>query len=238
MTPPLQEQLGIGARELISIVGAGGKSKILFALGTELAAGGGRVILTTTTKMARDQVIEPTCWSDDPTAVDSAFREDLPLFVAKDPIPGKVTGPSPEAVDRLFSQTSVDYILVEADGARSMSIKAPAAHEPMIPSRSTVVIVVAGIDAVGRCVIDVAHRPDRIGALTGLSPDSILTVADLATILLHPDGGLAHIPEGARTAVAITRVTPETKPSADQLERLLADHPRVAHVMVLPLADR
>ena len=35
MTAPLREQLGISEHELISIVGAGGKSTVLFALGRE-----------------------------------------------------------------------------------------------------------------------------------------------------------------------------------------------------------
>lgn len=233
MTPPLAERLGLGDRELIAIVGAGGKSTVLFGLGNELAARGSRVVLTTTTKMERAQVADPACWTDDPRAIDAAFQKGRPLFVAMDLLPGKVTGPSPEAVDRLFAASIADYMIVEADGARSMSIKAPAEHEPVIPSRSTLVIVVAGIDAVGRSVREVAHRPDRIAALTGLAPDSILTVPDLATILLHPHGGLKRIPDSARVAMAIAKITPETERAASELERLLYHQTPVGHVVRL-----
>lgn len=235
MTTPLSRQLGVGDRELIAIVGAGGKSTLLFALGGELVAGGRRVILTTTTKMARDQVTEPACWSDDPAIVEAALVGGPALFVAQDEIPGKITGPSPEAVNRLFGDTTADYVVVEADGARSMSIKAPAAHEPAIPSWSTLVIVVVGIDAVGRRVVEAAHRPDRVASLTGLAPESILTVRDVAAIISHPDGGLARIPEAARTAIAITKVTPTTMASATELETILAHHPRITRVVTLPL---
>ncbi len=40
-------------------------------------------------------------------------------------------------------------MLVEADGARGRSLKAPAAHEPAIPSFANQVVVLCAIDAVG-----------------------------------------------------------------------------------------
>ena len=233
MTAPLREQLGIGEHELISIVGAGGKSTILFSLGSELAAAGRRVILTTTTKMARDQVTDPVCWSVDPVAVERCLVAGSPLFLALDTVPGKVTGPTSEGVDRLFAETTADYVLVEADGARSMSVKAPAEHEPVIPATSTLVIVVAAIDAVGRPIRAVAHRPERVAALAGAGQDDVLTVPNLASTLLHPNGGLKGIPESARVAVAITRVTAETEQPAAELAGLLLDHPRIDRAITL-----
>jgi len=234
MTAPLRERLGVGNHELISIVGAGGKSTVLFMLGRELAEDGGRVILTTTTKMARDQVTEPACWSVDPVAVDRSLTKGSPLFVAVGTVPGKVTGPTPEGADRLFLETTADYVAVEADGARSMSVKAPAAHEPVIPERSTLVIVVAAIDAVGRPIEEVAHRPDRVAALAGTSESDVLSISHLVQVLLHTDGGLKNIPETARIAVVITRVTPHAADRATNLAELLLAHPRVDRVVTLP----
>jgi len=226
MTAPLRDRFGIGSRELVSIVGAGGKSTILFALGRELAGSSGRVVLTTTTKMAIDQVTEPICWSDDPAVVEAALVPGHPVFVAMGRIPGKVTGPSPEAVDRLFSETTAQYILVEADGARSMSIKAPADHEPAIPSTSTTVIVVAGIDATGRPISEVAHRPDLVARITGIGADDVLTIKGAASVLLHRNGGLKGIPDAARVVMAITKVTPDDEQGANQLAAILERHPR------------
>lgn len=227
MTAPLREPLGVGERELISIVGAGGKSTVLFLLGGELAEAGYRVMLTTTTKMARDQVTEPACWSDDPVAVERHLVAGSPLFVACGLVPGKITGPTPEGVDRLFAETTTDHVLVEADGARSMSVKAPAEDEPVIPATSTLVIVVAAIDAVGRPIGEVAHRPKRVAALAGVGEGDVLTVPGLASVLLHPQGGLKAIPESARVAVATTRVTADTEQPAAELAGLLLAHPRI-----------
>ena len=237
MSGYLRVQLELGERELVAIVGAGGKSTVLFELGRELAADGRTVILTTTTKMAQDQVTEPACWSVDPGDVDRALNPGEPLFVAVGTVPGKVTGPLAEEVDRLFDETTADYVLVEADGARSMSVKAPADHEPVIPNRSTLVVVVVGIDAIGRPLRDVAHRPERIEAITGQPADAIVTVADVAAILLHPEGGLKQVPDGARVAIAITKVAPETEQAATDLEIRLVAHPRVDSVLVLQETD-
>jgi len=233
MTTPLREQLGVGEHELISIVGAGGKSTVLFSLGRELAGAGCRVILTTTTKMARDQVTEPACWSVDPVAVELCLVAGSPLFVAFGAVSEKVTGPTPEGVDRIFAETTNDHVLVEADGARSMSIKAPAEHEPVIPATSTLVIVVAAIDAVGRPIREVAHRPERVAALAGTGEDDALTVPNLAAILLHSNGGLKGIPGSARVAIVITRVAQAPAQVAAELAGLLLVHPRVDRAIAL-----
>ncbi|MCL1587589.1 MAG: selenium cofactor biosynthesis protein YqeC, partial [Actinomycetia bacterium] len=150
MIASLVDRLGIGHTELISIVGAGGKTTLLHGLGRDLASVGYRVVLTTTTRMAADQVTEPVCWSTIPDDVTAAHVHGTPLFVMSRLTPDKAVGPDPASVDRLFERSAADHVIVEADGARTMSIKSPADHEPMIPSRSTLVIVVVGADALGR----------------------------------------------------------------------------------------
>ncbi len=233
MALSLADRIDIGDHELVSIVGAGGKSTILFTLGRDLAAPSGRVILTTTTKMAADQITEPTCWSDDPTEVDRMLEPGRPLFVVTGEVPGKATGPTAESVDRLFLETTADHLIVEADGARSMSIKAPADHEPVIPDLTTTVIVVVGIDAIGRPISEVAFRPDLVAEIAGLKVHDTLTIDRAAAVLLHPDGGMKNIPETARVVMAITKVTPTAEDSAKDLASILASHPRVDRVVTL-----
>ncbi len=145
----------------------------------------------------------------------------------------KVIGLAPVSVDRLYTATSADYILVEADGARSRSIKAPGDHEPVIPRFSTTVIVVVGVDAIGRPLEEVAHRPDRVAALTGLGYDDNVTVQDAATVLLHSDGGRKGLPESARLVMAITKVSQENTPAANSLAAILEEHPRVDRVVTI-----
>jgi molybdenum cofactor cytidylyltransferase len=234
VTPSLPERLGLARRELVSIVGAGGKSTILFALGRDLTAAGARVILTTTTRVGADQPSEPICWSADVADVAAAFLVGLPVFVAAGRAPGKIVGPSPEAIDRLFAGTAPAYVVVEADGAHMMAIKAPADHEPLIPSASTTVIVVASLAAIGHAISEVAHRPERVAGLIGAQPGDLLTLEGAAAVLLHPHGGLKGIPDTARVVMVLTRAGSAPAGLAADLATVLASHPRVDRAITLP----
>jgi len=232
--PPLADRFGLGDRELVAIVGAGGKSTILFRLGAELSVRGAKIVVTTTTMLAEDQVIRPLCTSAAPAAVGAALVPGVPLMVVTGTAPGKVTGPGPDDVDRLFSETDADYVLVEADGARSNAIKAPGPREPVIPSRSTTVIVVVSATAIGRTPRAVAHRPDRVAALAGIAPDDPLTAGAVARVLLSPQGGRKHVPGSADLRFALTRVTPDVEGPVSDLATLLERHPAVGGVVPVP----
>jgi molybdenum cofactor cytidylyltransferase len=233
----LPQRLGLGDRELVSMVGAGGKSTVLFALGRDLGAAGARVILTTTTRVGANQPSEPICWSADPGAVQDALEaargRGLPVFVAAGRQAGKIVGPSLAAVDLLFAHAGAEYVVVEADGAAGMAIKAPADHEPVIPSASTTVVVVVSITALGQPITAVAHRPERVAGLIGSQPDDRLTVPGMAAVLLHPEGGLKGIPERARVVMLVTNVTTPTAGLAAGLTEILGAHPRVERAVAL-----
>lgn len=216
---PLANKLGLGRRELISLVGGGGKSTLLFALGDELAGAGMRVILTTTTKMGRNQVLDiPTvCWSADTGCVIAALDKPGPVMLLTYGDDHKVTGPAPEAVDDLFAESDADYVVVEADGSKGMPLKAPAEHEPVVPPASTTVVILVGIDAVGQPLAQVAHRAEVAQKFLGTGPDHTLTAADCAAIVLHPAGALRVCPPTSRVIVAVTKVTPESEASANEL---------------------
>ena len=207
MTDRIADRLGLAKRELIAIVGAGGKSSLLRQLGIELASGAS-VILTTTTKMGADQVSHPAVWTTASAEIDTALRAARsarqPLFVASQRIGEKVVGIEPETLDDLFVSGISDYIAVEADGARRRTIKAPASHEPVIPLRSTFVIVVASARAIGHPVEEVAHRPERFAEVAGIGTSDRLTVEHAAAVLVHPSGGRKNVPPHAQLRYVIT----------------------------------
>ncbi len=200
--------LGLGRSELVAFVGAGGKSSLLLGLGAELSASTSGVVMTTTTKMGTSQIPEWTTVCRTDGEVSSALKRGDPVFLVGGIAGEKVTGVAPEVAGRLFATAEVDYLLAEADGARGRSFKAPAPHEPVIPAGATLVVVVAGIDAIGRPITDVAHRPERVAALTGRLLDDPVRPADMARVLGDPDGGRRGVPAGARVVVALTKVSP------------------------------
>jgi molybdenum cofactor cytidylyltransferase len=217
----LAARLGLGAPELVAFVGAGGKSTLLFELGEELAAARHRVVLTTTTKLGAEQAARARvlCRTSEAGAVAASLDGPGPVMVAVGGDHHKVTGPPPADIDRLYGSGVADFVLVEADGARRRAFKAPAAHEPVIPAAATLVVVVMGADAVGGVISEVCHRPERVAALTGRSPDDVLDAAACVAALTHPDGGLKHVPEAARAVVAITKVSPERRAVAQGIAR-------------------
>jgi len=193
------QELALGANESIAMVGAGGKTTLLHALGHQL---GGRVLLTTTTKMGSDQ--------------DGGF----PVVLAGDgdpdwPAAGTTVVWRRVEGSKAFGVTLgqcnrwarlADYVVIEADGSRQHPFKAPAAHEPVVPSTVTVMISVIGADALGRVIADQCHRPLRVAALAGCQPYQRLSPSGAAKVLLHPRGARRECPVGARFVVAITKV--------------------------------
>ena len=210
----LRTLLGLGRVELVAFVGAGGKSSLLLGLGAELSGSTSSVVMTTTTRMGTEQIPgwATVCRTD--REVSAALERGEPVFLVGDIDGEKVIGVAPEVADRVFAIAEVDYLLAEADGARGRPFKAPASHEPVIPTRATLVIVVAGIDAIGRPIADISHRPERVAALTGRRPDDLVRPADMARVLGDAEGGRRGVPGGARVVVALTKVSPGARAEA------------------------
>ena len=164
----LAEALGVRPG-VTSVIGSGGKTSLLAALAHELP---GTVVLTTTTHVLPFEDM-PLLVS--PTAADvrAALAESRVICVGsqaeKD---GKLVAPS-LGIDALVTLT--EYVLVEADGARRLPLKAHAPWEPVIPACSNHAILVLGASGPGHPVRDVVHRPELFCELTGCAPDSTAT---------------------------------------------------------------
>lgn len=208
----LSEALGIGDREIVAFVGAGGKTVAMFHLGRELRAAGARPVLTTTTKILvpaespdQDVVVE-----SDPAALIAAVeralaRGRIPVAAVATTADGKLAGVRPERVDDLAAAAGATHVLVEADGAARKPFKAPNDDEPVIPRATTLVVAVVGIDALGRPVSEAAHRPERVTALTGLGPANVLDARSIARVMLAERGVMKGAPAGARTVVLVNK---------------------------------
>jgi molybdenum cofactor cytidylyltransferase len=106
-------------------------------------------------------------------------------------------------------------VLVEADGARGCSLKAPAEHEPVIPEVVDIVVPVIGLDVIGQKLEDdLVYRPELVGALLEHRQDHILLPADVAGILTHRNGSLKAVPQSAQVRVILNKA--ETQKAAEQ----------------------
>jgi molybdenum cofactor cytidylyltransferase len=232
----LPEAFGVQPKDVISFVGGGGKTVAMFRLAAALVERGWRVISTTTTHLGRDEAsLAPRhWWSQDSPLLSDALLVELEvrrhLLVTGPPIEAgeRWAGVTPGWVAEVIHHPLVDAVLVEADGARDLPFKAPASHEPVVPPVTTLLVPVVGVDAVGRALADVAHRPEQVCALTGLAPEDHLNPRTIASVIAHPAGGLKGRPPDARVRVLVNKV--ESK------ERLGAAR-EIAHHLLNPSTE-
>ncbi len=139
---------------------------------------------------------------------------------------GKVEGISPSLADELYHDSEVHYLVVEADGSAGHPVKAPAEHEPVIPSSVTMVVAMMGLEAMGaRLDEGTAFRVEQVKNVTGLHTGDILTPGGLAKVFLHPAGVFKGTPEDARRVVFLNKadLIREERKAIELADILLAD---------------
>jgi molybdenum cofactor cytidylyltransferase len=218
----LSRALRITPGDVVAFVGGGGKTTAMFRLADELAQTGPaklRIITTTTTRIFAAQVNQtPAHVTFDPgrqtlgdilPRVNGALdRHDHVLLIGRaDAKSGKAFGVDPETIDELAATGQFDVIIIEADGSRMRPLKAPAEHEPVIPPSTTVVVPVAGIDALGQDLRDdTVHRAELVSQLSGTPVGQPITEKTISTLLCHPECGLKAVPTGARVVPLLNKV--------------------------------
>jgi probable selenium-dependent hydroxylase accessory protein YqeC len=111
----------------------------------------------------------------------------------------KLKGLEPESIDAIWYDGLFQWVLVEADGAAGRPLKAPAAHEPVIPASAAVVIGVVGLSVLGKPLADAwVFRSERVGALTGLPAGAAIGESEIAAVLAHSQGILKGAPPRAK----------------------------------------
>ncbi|MBM3144853.1 MAG: putative selenium-dependent hydroxylase accessory protein YqeC [Chloroflexi bacterium] len=222
----LRQALRLPNSPRLALVGAGGKTTALFHLAREMDA---PVIVTASTHLAVEQTRLANQHFILQESEDVNHLEDIPLsgvILLTGPIEGDRTTSLPEEImawlDQFCGYHSLP-ILIEADGARQLPLKAPAAHEPPIPSFVDTVVVVAGLTGLVKPLTsEWAHRHERFAELSGLAVGEPVTPAALARVLTHPEGGLKNIPPDARRIALLNQAdTPALQASAKELNSLL-----------------
>jgi len=234
--------LGIGTREHIAVVGAGGKSTLLFALAEELREHGCSVVSTTTTKIwlwqrdlaAKSMYLADTAWEE---TLGKALERYGHVFVSRKPLPSRKTaGISKDLADAIFELPGVDHVIVEADGAAGRPVKVPSEHEPVIPDSATTVIAVMGLEALfARCVEENVFRMEPFRAMTGLEIGSELSPETLTKIFLNPSGLFRGSPGDARRVAFLNKMDlVENHGAARRLARsiLASNETRVERVVL------
>jgi molybdenum cofactor cytidylyltransferase len=228
----LVEALGLAADEVVALVGGGGKSTAMFRLAREVAERGGHAITTTTTHIFAAQIalapahVRATEATRETVAAALEAHRHVLVVGATNPETARAAGPPLELFARLRAWFPHACILNEADGSRMRPFKAPAAHEPVIPPETTLVVPVVGADVFGQPLDDDhVHRAELVSALSGAAPGSPITPEVVARVLAHPEGGRKGVPPGARVVVVINKADAlaDRAPARETAERLLRE---------------
>ncbi|WP_306061759.1 selenium cofactor biosynthesis protein YqeC [Natronococcus wangiae] len=207
----LADALGLGDEELVSFVGAGGKKTAMSQLIAEAGDRGLKAGYTTSVHMPPPPDL-PLVLAD-PTRIQSNLDDTTPpvalaseRVVDPDRVDDKVRGFQPAVLSSMFRDGYFDWVLVKADGARMRECKAPGPNEPPIPRRSTYVVPVASVQAVGQPLADdVAHRVEQIERCADISEGERLTPSVVGQVLAHPDGGMKRVPDDATVVPLINK---------------------------------
>lgn len=227
-------------RGLVCAIGAGGKKTTLYRLAeAHRAAGTARIGLTCTVAMAPPprSLGEPII--GDPASLASALADpgrhgDLVVYATPSPKPGRVGGVPPDEVQRLHEAGGFGVTLVKADGARMRWIKAPAAGEPVLPAGTATVLALVSAKVFGQPLGEtVAHRPERVAAVTGARPGEPLTPGHVARLLSSEAGALHGVGRAAVVAI-INMVDDDAKRAAARAaaEQALAATTRLRRVVL------
>lgn len=204
------EALRIDEGDVVAIVGAGGKTSLMFALAE---AAQKPVCLTTTTKLMREEgqgIAENVFFSDFATDPGKNFRQAEISLVTNSLIEStqKWQGLSLLQADELISVCRQEKVtcLIEADGARHLPLKAPEEWEPVIPKLVDQVIVVVGLSAICKPLnAETVFREDIFTDLTGLRLGEPIQLEHVLKMLKHPAGGLKGIPPTSEAAVVFNQ---------------------------------
>ena len=178
-----------------AIIGGGGKTTLLYALGRECAQSARVIVCTTTHIFAPAQM--PRVLSGSEEELQSALKKAPLVCVGTKSEAGKLGAPA-ISFERLLR--FADYIFVEADGSKHLPLKAHADHEPVIPKEANQTILVLGVSGLGKTIREAAHRPALYAEKLQVTEDTIVT-PELAARLLER--------EALHTRVLINQVETE-----------------------------
>lgn len=237
---------------IVCAIGAGGKKTTLYALTRQHP---GRVALTTT--------VQNTFFPEDLPAeviIDDAGALHARVSAVDDAVSvayarhgskaGRHAGVDPADIERIHDGCGFDVTLVKADGARMRWIKSPKPGEPIMPPGTTTAIMIVSARAINEKLGDrIAHRADRVAAVTGCAPGDIFTAQHLGRLMASGDGllfgtaGIDVVPvinmvEGDERRVAAEAAARAALASTDRFDRVILSSMRDAAEPIVDVVER
>lgn len=185
--------LSLRPHEVMSIIGCGGKTTLLWGLARHYSAQA--VLVSTTTKIGWPA--PGICSSmTDAKQIGALIPPAMPspgIHLAGTLYDDKAHIKSLPVSDLEAILPGFDKAFIEADGSRNLPLKGWAAHEPVVPDFCTVTVGITTISAEGDIVNEKnVHRPNIFCRLSGAQMNGPVTLEHMAAAVAHPEGLMAR----------------------------------------------
>jgi molybdenum cofactor cytidylyltransferase len=226
----LHEAFQLSDSEVVSIVGGGGKTTILYRLAFEAVSRGRKAIVTGTTRFTPPEhgdlpamVLAEGAPARLQGAREVLDRASLVVLGAGWGNQGRILPVEPEELGVFSRIEDVSLVVAEADGSAGRPFKAPAEHEPVIAPATTLLLSVTGLDVLGRPLdAENVHRSEIVAEITLSQLGDPVTIEMIARVLLSDRGGRKSLPRDGRWLPVLNKAdAPERIEAARELAALL-----------------
>lgn len=184
----IYELLELKEKDIVSIVGAGGKTTLMFQLANELK--NHKVLVTTTTKIYKpkeEEIKHLALRKDGYEYLQATYENGIYVYGNYVNNENKLVGLDLEELNYL--KDSFKYILIESDGSKNKSLKAWNEYEPVIYQNTNKTIGVLSLNAFGMTINDEnIHRLKEFIYLTNSKLNEKVSFDILISIIFGENG--------------------------------------------------
>lgn len=185
----LSNCIGLVKKDILSIVGAGGKTTMMFKLAEELRFSN-KILVTTTTKIYTPQLNQyDFICTDKKNFLKYSNMKENGIYVL-----GLGRNEENKILGLGFKELAdlaphFDYILIEADGSKKKQLKGWNEFEPIIYGKTTKTVGIIDIQSLGMVVKeDNVHRSEIFSEITGAEQGDTVKLKHLLKLIINPLG--------------------------------------------------
>lgn len=185
----LNKILDIKVNSVISIVGAGGKSTLMYTLAQELRKDY-KCLVTTTTKIYlpyKEQFDYMAVGTEEFNKLKHNSNKGIYVYGSSINDENKLIGVNPAELE--IDVPNFQYLLIESDGSKRKPIKGWNSTEPVVLSATTNTIGVISIEAIGNKINeDNIFRVKEFLDITNTCENHIISEANIVSLIFHKYG--------------------------------------------------
>lgn len=183
----LKDVLDIKIGDVVTIVGAGGKTTLMFTLGEELRKDN-RVLITTTTRIYMPETNQFDFIKINSKKFNQKVKKNgIYIYGEYVDDENKIKGLNLETLEKQLHK--FDYVLVEGDGSKKKPLKGWRDDEPVVSINTTKTIGILSIEVIGKEINEKnIHRVDRFLDITNSNIGEVIDLEIITSLVFHEKG--------------------------------------------------